>query len=98
MSESRETSTPINAPKSTIELSILLFRSFKHGTRREGENEHENPRTRVSYMINQELKYTGETIVCYGHTIQEVQFHKYSMVALSREEIPQEGFEGLHVE
>ena len=53
MSESRETSTPINAPKSTIELSILLFRSFKHGTRREGENEHENPRTRVSYMINQ---------------------------------------------
>lgn len=40
-SESRETSTPINAPKSTIELSILLFRSFKHGTRRGGENEHE---------------------------------------------------------
>lgn len=44
-------------------------------------------------MINQQLKYSG---VCYGHTIQEVQFHKYSMVALSREEIPQEGFEGLH--
>ena len=44
-------------------------------------------------MINQQLKYSG---VCYGHTIQEVQLHKYSMVALSREEIPQEGFEGLH--
>ena len=44
-------------------------------------------------MINKQLKYSG---VCYGHTIQEVQFHKYSMVALSREEIPQEGFEGLH--
>ena len=85
MSESRETSTPINAPKSTIELSILLFRSFKHGTRREGENEHENPRTRVSYIINQELKYSGENNcvlwphhpgssvpqILYGSTLQE---------------------------
>lgn len=47
MGRSRETSSPINAPRSTIELSILLFRSFKHGTRKEGENELENAKTRV---------------------------------------------------
>ena len=34
--------------------------------------------------------------MCSGHTIQEVQFHQHSLVAFSREEIPQEGFESLH--
>ena len=36
--------------------------------------------------------------MCSGHTIQEVQFHQHSLVAFSREEIPQEGFESLHGE